>query len=176
MGSETGLNPEFSFVVRPSEIGEKEQVYEFEADSLQCEALARRFDLVEIESLRVRMAVIRHHGGATLRLLGRVRAGVTQRCVVTLEPVKSDVDHRLESIFSVEDQSDSGDMMLSDEIEPLEGDVLDLGEVAAEELFLALDPYPRVVGVALTDFIPEADPGENPKHPFAALAALKGKK
>ena len=41
MGSETGLNPEFSFVVRPSEIGEKEQVYEFEADSLQCEALAR---------------------------------------------------------------------------------------------------------------------------------------
>ena len=66
--------------------------------------------------------------------------------------------------------------MLNDEVEPLEGDVLDLGEVASEELFLALDPYPRLPDAALTDFVPEAEVGEESKHPFAALAALKRKK
>lgn len=30
-----------------------------------------------------------------------------------------------------------------DEPEPLEGTILDLGEIVAEELALSLDPYPR---------------------------------
>ena len=55
-----------------------------------------------------------------------------------------------------------------DEIET--GGQVDLGELVAEEVALALDPYPRHPDAALP---PEAsDPEENP---FAALAALKGR-
>ena len=176
MRAEPTANPEFSFIVHPSEIGGKEQIYELEADSVQREALARRFDLLEIESFKARMALNRRHDGATLRLLGVVKARVIQRCVVTLEPVENDVEHRFESFFSEENHSDRNEVTLDDDVEPLDGDVLDLGEIASEELFLALDPYPRLPGVALTDFLPQADFEDDNKHPFAALAALKGKK
>lgn len=176
MRSETAVDPEFSFVVHPSEIGENEKIYELQADSVQREALARRFDLLEIEFFKARMVLRRRQGGATLHLLGCVTARVIQRCVLTLEPVGNDVDHQFESIFSEENQNDRNEVTLDDDVEPLDGDILDLGEVASEELFLALDPYPRVPGVALTDFLPEADSEEDNKHPFAALAALKGRK
>jgi len=176
MGDEMAPRPEFPFVIHPSEIGEKEQIFEIEADSAQRDALARRFDLIEIASFKARMRLRRRHGGASLRLLGVVNACVVQRCVVTLGPVKSDVSHPFECIFSEENQRGRNDVMLNDEVEPLEGDVLDIGEVASEELFLALDPYPRVPDAALTDFMPEADVGGKSRHPFAALAALKGKK
>ena len=50
-----------------------------------------------------------------------------------------------------------------DEI-PYSGGTIDLGEAAAEQLALALDPYPRIDGAAMPDFDGE-DTG-----PFAALA------
>ena len=62
--------------------------------------------------------------------------------------------------------------------EPLEGGALDLGELVSEELALALDPYPRKPGVAPVDLsfgAPEEESDEE-DSPFAALAALKGRK
>ena len=51
-----------------------------------------------------------------------------------------------------------------DEI-PYEGSTIDLGEAAAEQLALALDPYPHKPGATL----PDSD--EAPRNPaFAALA------
>ena len=56
-----------------------------------------------------------------------------------------------------------------DEI-PFASGVLDLGEAAAEQLGLALDPYPRQPGVALPELELELD---GTPHPFAALAARR---
>ncbi|MDB5401383.1 MAG: hypothetical protein JWQ55_3401, partial [Rhodopila sp.] len=53
-----------------------------------------------------------------------------------------------------------------DEI-PFDANLIDLGEAAAEQLGLALDPYPRMPGVEL----PLAEDEPNP-HPFAALRRL----
>ena len=49
-------------------------------------------------------------------------------------------------------------------------DVLDLGEVAAEALSLALDPFPRSPDA---DKALAAAAGDAPEKPFAALAALR---
>jgi hypothetical protein len=56
-----------------------------------------------------------------------------------------------------------------DEIPTGPGAVADLGEALAEQLALALDPYPRAPDAALP---PEAE--EAPASPFARLAALRG--
>jgi hypothetical protein len=64
-----------------------------------------------------------------------------------------------------------------DEVEPVSGREIDVGEALAEELGLALDPYPRTVGAAALDV---AYPGphislgsvERPSRPFAALRQL----
>jgi hypothetical protein len=42
----------------------------------------------------------------------------------------------------------SADPLADDELEPLVGDRIDVGESFAEELGLALDPYPRAAGAA----------------------------
>src|SRR5262249_62155601 len=56
-----------------------------------------------------------------------------------------------------------------DEPAVLAGGVIALGAIAAEFLILGLDPYPRK-----PDAIFQASAvGEDPAHPFAALAALK---
>jgi uncharacterized metal-binding protein YceD (DUF177 family) len=95
--------------------------------------------------------------------------------VVTLEPVTSDFDSRFEVLFRSDFQGDRHDMTLDEEVEPLDGDMLDLGEIATEELVMAIDPYPRGQDVELTEFHPEADQMVERKHPFAVLAAIKGK-
>jgi hypothetical protein len=59
-----------------------------------------------------------------------------------------------------------------DEIETA-GDIVDLGEVVAEQLALALDPYPRLPDAVVElpdDPVEEAEPRPNP---FAALARLR---
>jgi uncharacterized metal-binding protein YceD (DUF177 family) len=171
-----GGKQEFSFIIHPSEHGENEKIYELEADSHEREALARRFNLVDIEYFRPRLSFKRLRGSGSYRLYGQVHARVTQRCVVTLEPVTSDVDGGFEVLFRADFQGDRHDMMVDEEVEPLDGDTLDLGEIAAEELVMALDPYPRGQDVELTEFHPETDQTMGRKHPFAALAAIKGKK
>lgn len=56
----------------------------------------------------------------------------------------------------------------SDDEIPFEGNQIDLGEAAAEQLGLALDPYPRMPGAEL----PEAE-ADVELHPFARLAGLR---
>jgi hypothetical protein len=65
--------------------------------------------------------------------------------------------------------------------EPLQGNLLDVGEIVAEQLSLAADPYPRRPGVTLEDVMPKPRQGGRPsrneqrRHPFAGLAALRDK-
>jgi uncharacterized metal-binding protein YceD (DUF177 family) len=55
---------------------------------------------------------------------------------------------------------------------------LDLGEVAAEELSLALDPYPRKPGARLekSRYGESEEEAEKGRNPFAVLAGLKDRK
>ena len=66
---------------------------------------------------------------------------------MTLEPVPAQVEAEFDRLFSRDlPEEASGEVEIDPEAEspePLVGHVLDLGEVLAEELSLALDPYPR---------------------------------
>jgi uncharacterized metal-binding protein YceD (DUF177 family) len=67
-----------------------------------------------------------------------------------------------------------------DDVEPLRGTQIDLGEMLAEELALALDPYPRAPDA---DILVSEALGPNisfgsaePDSPFAALEQLQDKR
>ncbi len=79
---------------------------------------------------------------------------------------------------------ESGEAVLSaqpDAPEPLAGNMLDVGEIVAEQLSLAADPYPRRAGANLEDVLPKPRgggrraPPDKRRHPFAGLAALRDK-
>jgi uncharacterized metal-binding protein YceD (DUF177 family) len=113
---------------------------------------------------------------------GVARARVTQTCVATLEPVDQIVDERFERCFTPVLQPAPREEDIDPEAEDppeLLGDSIDVGEIAAETVALALDPYPRAPG-AEVGVVAAAPAGVAPLtdadvKPFAALAALRDK-
>ena len=150
-------------------------------------ALAKRFGFLGLPAFSARVTVDQQPGGLVV-VEGRLRGRVVQACVLTLDPVSQDLDDTFRVVFKRDMAEDldpeSGEAVLSaqaDAPEPLAGNVLDVGEIVAEQLSLAADPYPRRPGVKLEDVLPKQrqggrrGPPEQRRHPFAGLAALKDK-
>jgi uncharacterized metal-binding protein YceD (DUF177 family) len=169
--------PEFSRVIEVEGLGDAPAVFPLEANATERAALARRFGLPAIGSLKAKLRLQRVHGGTALRLTGRLEADVTQSCVVTLEPVENRVEEEFTILYAadapteaIETDTDSDESWA----EPLPHGGLDIGEVVAQHLSLALDPYPRRADAAVEGRWAE---GEAPtkESPFAALAKLKSR-
>jgi uncharacterized metal-binding protein YceD (DUF177 family) len=174
--SKSHIPPEFSRPVAAESIGSQVQHREITADAEECAALAKRFDLVSLDRLAATL-VLQRHAGDTISLTGQLVADVVQSCVVTLAPVVAHVESELEADYgAVVSHAEAIDIdPLNDEaLEPLVDGQIDMGEAVAQQLAVALDPYPRARGARL----PEAEfagPGEKTgkKQPFAVLATLK---
>jgi hypothetical protein len=113
-----------------------------EASEEERAALARRLRIPGIEALACDFTLRRAPRGA-IEAAGRLAARVVQTCVVTAE----DFSAEMEEEFSVRFVPAGGgavdfDPEAPDEI-PYEDGTLDLGEATAEQLALALDPWPR---------------------------------
>ena len=145
--------------------------------------IAKPFDLRELLArlravLRLRPEAGGPQAGGTVIARGRLEAEVTQTCVVTLEPVEQRVAEEiaLRLLPPGREAQDGPEEM--DEIEAAPDGTVDLGEAVAEQLSLALDPYPRAPGAVLPE-LGEGDgdgaaaPAEEKPNPFAALAALR---
>ena len=137
-----------------------------EANPAECAALAVRMQLPALLSLSCAFQLIRQTPDSVLAR-GVLRARVSQTCVISLEDFDAPVQEVFQLRFVASGlQSDEIDPESDDEI-PFEGNLIDLGEAAAEQLGLALDPYPRMPGVELA--VTEDDPVP---HPFAPLRRL----
>lgn len=172
--------PEFSRLVDLATLPAAGARRDIEAEPAEREALARRFDLIAIAALTAQLDIvpIKSGGAVGARVTGRFAARVTQTCVVSLEPFESEVAERIAldllppaALEATEDAS----LYQEEDVEPLEGDALDIGELVAQHLSLALDPHPRRSGVS---FEPPADAdadfdGPAAAGPFAALGDLK---
>jgi uncharacterized metal-binding protein YceD (DUF177 family) len=181
----SGPAPEFSRTLSWGTVGKQEKREELKATSEECAALAARFGIPAIGSFSASLRLRQESGGA-VRVRGRLTADVVQSCVVTLDPVGQHVDEPVDLRFLPEGAEMDDDPDGPDEI-PTSNDLLELGEALAEQLSLALDPYPRVPGASLPEGFtigedneaapaPEADAAPARLNPFAGLAALKGRK
>ena len=147
------------------------------ADAAELAALARRFDLIALEALTAEVRVRLTMTG-DLEVSGRLAATVVQRCVVTLEPVTGVLSDsfalRFSREFSPQEEVVDADTVL---VEPWPGDTVDVGEIVAQHLALALDPYPRAPGADAAKAAAAANGGLNQggEGPFAALKAIRDK-
>ena len=161
------MTPEFHRPLALDRIGAEPFEMEVEASPAERAALATRFALPAIPTLACRFRLTRVPGGE-IDAEGDLRARVVQTCVVSLEDFEADVEERFSVRFvRAGSESEDEDPESTDEI-PYEGGTIDLGEAAAEQLALALDPYPHKPGAAL----PESG-GDEASGPFAALAAFR---
>jgi uncharacterized metal-binding protein YceD (DUF177 family) len=171
---------EFTRFVARDRLADDESELEIEANAAERQALARRFGLLSLDLLRARLHLRRGRGGALLRVTGHLEAELQQACVVTLEPVRNRIEEELSLSFSLETPAaDSGEVVIDVEgeepPEPVAAEGLDLGEVVAQQLALAIDPYPRAQGASLDAVEWPGRPAERAgeEGPFAALKPLK---
>lgn len=156
---------------------------EIEASPRERKAMADNAGLREILSAHASFDVTPKSGGR-VHVAGRVTARIGQTCVVTLDPIENDIDEEVDLTFApqaearkladlIEEGQDSEDAPdVPDPPEEIVGGVIDLGRLATDALYLAIDPYPRKPGAVFEPEITEADPED---HPFAVLKALEGK-
>ncbi len=151
--------PEFSRIVTLDDLAHGPVTLAYSANEAERAALARRFGLVAVGRLEVRVTIT--PAGEAVLLDGEVEGAVTQACVVTLEPIDSTIASRLSvryispDAFAAEVGGEDEEEALgaeSEDIEPLPEHGIDVGEVAAQYLALSLEAYPRKEGVALERF------------------------
>ncbi|WP_422375767.1 YceD family protein [Roseibium sp.] len=180
----------YSFKVNASKVVDKDEKISVAPDAASRAAIASTFDLNAIHALTADFT-LKPYRKAGLRVVGPIKATISQTCVVSLEPFDSELELEVDRTFEphstrprkIRDLNDEGEIEIDlESLDPpdviLDG-VLDLGAVICEELALSLDPFPRREGVAFEggdaddDEVVEEEP-EKPS-PFAALQALKDK-
>jgi Large ribosomal RNA subunit accumulation protein YceD len=152
---------------------------DIEADRAARDGMAEAAGLREILSASASIDVTPDSGGR-FHVVGRVRARIGQTCVVSLDPIENDIDEPIDLILAppeqipaladLVDDGDESEADIPDPPEPIENGMIDLGRVATDALFLAIDPYPRKPDAVFEPLVAAADPED---HPFAALKALQ---
>lgn len=149
--------------------------------------LANALGLIGLDHLQAELE-IHPAGHAAYRIRGSLSASLTQECVVSLEPVTSDIGETIDVEFrpapsegfgelvDYPGSADDPDPFGETDLEAYDGVALDLGALVAEILASAIDPYPRKPGV---EFVWSAggadgptDKARSPESPFAKLAAI----
>jgi hypothetical protein len=174
--NERKLEGPWSVPVTVHEVPVTGRHFELQADETVRAAIAKSADLRALPRLQATFDVSRR-GAEGLHVVGRVSATVGQVCVVTLDPIESEVEEIVDLIFdpaaapAVGDGSgrDALEITADDVPEPILDDTIDLGAIATEFLILGIDLYPRK-----PEAVFQAPPIEDKtEHPFAALATLR---
>jgi hypothetical protein len=161
-----------------------------DAGAAERAALAARFGILGVDRLAGEVALRRVRAGRAVRVEGRLSADVRQACVVTLVSVPQAIDIEFVVVFVPQedlkpipvDEDGAVDIEAfaaeEDLEEALPDGPLDLGELLAQELAVALEPYPRAPGASFQPVWgeeaaaePVVPPPEGKIRPFADLKA-----
>lgn len=145
------MTPELSRLVAVDRVPAGGMTEEIVATDAERKALAARFNIAALNELTglLRLEPWRRGG---VKMTGWVDAAIVQTCVLTLEPFEANVKDEIIRYFS--GQNSPGPAAAVRSVESLEEDAhdvvtggsIDIGEVVAEALGLAIDPYPRKPG------------------------------
>jgi len=155
-----------------------------EASAAERQAMAELAGIREVLSAQANLEIVPKSGGR-YEVTGLVRARIGQTCVVTLDPIENEIEEEVDLMFAPEaearrladlieeGQDDAEPAEVVDPPEAIMNGTIDLGRIATDALFLAIDPYPRKPGVVFEAEVTAPDPED---HPFAVLKALQDKK
>ncbi len=176
--------PELSRPVRVEDLKAQTFTLEIHPSDRELEKLRARLQVDGLEGLSAQTSLRLLQNGDVL-LKAQFQARVRQTCVLTLEPVASEISSAFETTYSNTAEEDWGhgeeEFAALDEDtdppEPIQDGMIDVGEAISEHLALEIDPFPRVKGATFDGYstgnasVDEAAPAK--KNPFAVLSKLK---
>jgi uncharacterized metal-binding protein YceD (DUF177 family) len=172
MAQKPQLAPEFSRVVSVEELEAGEEIRRsIEADDAERAALTERLGLLRLDGLMADVTLRRLSGGALVAAGGELTADLVQRCVVSLEPVPDHIEEPIEEVFAPEGYEPDEE---EEEALPeyFNGREIDIGELVAQLLALALNPYPRAAGAEPLASVGGESDTPTGRRPFEGLAEM----
>lgn len=176
------MDVEFSRRIEVDKITGAAWMDSFSATEKECAALAKRFGIESLANLKATVTLQRVSDDKIIMAEGRFDVDVVQRCVVSLEPVKSHIaaeftetytENNLRFLPGAEIAVSPAD---EESPEPIENGIIDMGEMIAQQLSLELDPYPRSPKVKEIQDAEIVHKSGDDLSPFAILAKLKKNK
>jgi len=178
------MRPEMSRSVRVEKLGLQKYTQDIQANEGERKALGERFKIESLDALTAQVSLQLLTSGDVL-MSARFQARVTQTCVITLDPVVSEISSEFTMTYTEGPESEGGHdeeefADLDDDIElpeAIEDGKIDIGEAVAEQLALEIDPFPRVKGAKFDQYSTggkaDNEPVPEKKNPFAVLSKLK---
>ncbi len=173
-----------AWVHRVEDIPERGLAMERSANEAELAAVARALDIPACHRLDVTYR-LKPLGGGRYRLTGTLAADVTQSCIVTLEPIDSDIRETFEEeywppeLLHQDAEGKNGEaeqeILSQHSREVIEQGSIAVGRLVYEQIATALDPYPRRSDAAFQWQEQDADAAAS-DSPFAVLARLKDPK
>ena len=177
--------PEFSRPVEIDKIGKDGLTEDIVAGPEELAALAERMKLPAIRELKAHLELAPWKKGR-IRVRGHFTAVVDQECVRTLDIFTSEVGESVDRIYIKPEFVTAGEMKESPDFDAeapeapdvIVDEVIDIGELVAESLALALDPWPKKPGTTYVDYHSGEDgdaeeENDGRESPFAALEKLR---
>lgn len=142
--------------------------FNFVASDEERQILTKRFHFIDVVSLSAKLTISKTALDCW-DVKGQLRAVVIQACRSTCAPLRETVDFLIEERYVRIVNSQEEVEVYMNVAEPLENEAINIGELLAQSLAVAVTAWPR------SDEAPEIyTSGEKlPDHPFAGLAALK---
>jgi hypothetical protein len=187
--------PEWSAPFDVGTLGAKAVTRTLTAPADAAAALSERFEVLGLRDIQAQITLERVQGGHVIKVTGHVTAQVDQECGITLALMTTHAHGNIEAYFAesstivsfakgraeAELRAGETEIPMTDEVdapEPIVNGIINLGEVAAQFLSLAIDPYPRSVpadedqdGISVI----VADPEPARSSPFDQLRAWRDK-
>lgn len=190
--SDEKLVPEWSYIVEVDSLEDAPLKLSITPDEEEVALLLKRLGISGLDDFKADITVKRQN--MVIYIKGTLSAKVTQPCVVTLEPVVTQVEDEFEAWYADPDaavpiakarrerqtQKGKADLPMLDESEDPEAIIdgeIDLGELVTQYLSLSINPYVHAEGVEYEYGDGEGDkkPSDTRENPFAALKDWKDK-
>ena len=170
--SEVNLRDDMTldYVIRVDDVPPTGRDAAFELSEEMRAAMTQRFGVTNLDALKVNARLVPLDKECLL-VTGKVMGRIEQICVITLEPIWTDISKS----FSAEFQPESmvakfvipDDDFETDLPETLQDGAANIGELAMQIFAMEIPNYPRQEGVA---FDAGAAGAESPVSPFSVLA------
>jgi uncharacterized metal-binding protein YceD (DUF177 family) len=175
------LEPEISVLIATSQIEGGVFETDIKATKEQRIKLASRFGLIELKSFHANFKASLLPSELCILVEGDFKAKVVQQCVVTLEPVSSDVKGILYCKYSESPEIEGTgpidfDLMTEEPTELIVDGQFDVGIILSEQLGLELNSFPRSSGISFdapSDFSFANKLEKRGSNPFDVLKKFK---
>ena len=134
--------------------------YVLQASNKELSALAKRFQVEKIHSLKAYLTV---YPSEIVRIVGKMEALTRRECVISLEKFDEKMVEEFEVLYADNPPAESDEI-----IDTIDKGRIHLGEIVAEQYGLALNPFPKKPGIQN----PYQDVAEEKEHPFANLKKI----